>query len=126
MQLANYRYCATVHSVLDDGISLMLTIDLGFYSYVKFHKFSLIGLTPPKTFEARKKAKEFIEQRIPLGSKIIVETFKSVEGDFYIDIVDEIDGNVISFSMIMIEEKIAEYDLETRKKFNIPQGEEVQ
>lgn len=73
-----YRYAATVIRIVD-GDTVDLRVDLGFRDWLE-DRFRFYGINAPEligdTHDAGVAAKEYLESLIPVGSSIVVETFK--------------------------------------------------
>lgn len=77
-----YRYNATVDKIVD-GDTIDATVDTGFRIFYKVRiriknvdTPELIG-SSPKEKEAALVAKAFLVSRLPIGSKIVMDTFKA-------------------------------------------------
>lgn len=80
-----YRYSAIVASIYD-GDTIRADIDLGFGCWVKNAKLRLAGIDTPEirggARPAGLAAKEFVSDRIPAGSEIIIVTDKDRTGKY--------------------------------------------
>lgn len=100
-----YYYKAIVVSVYD-GDTITVDIDLGFDMWMKNKKLRLFGIdTPEIRGEERPEgliAKQFVLDRIPVGSKIQVKTEKDGTGKYgrYLATIYYSDGNNLNEELI--------------------------
>lgn len=89
----NYTRRATVERVID-GDTVVLTVDLGFYCYVRL-SCRLFGIDTPelKTPEG-KAARDFLKGLLPVGKQVLVASIKPdkfagrFDGVIYADAID--------------------------------------
>lgn len=117
-----FTYHGKVNKVCDDGISLMLTLDLGFFAYVKNQRFTFLGIVPHSDPDKRMAAKNYLMQQFPEGADVIVETYMSADGDFFIEIVN---GSDVGMSRVILDLGLAEFDENLRGKFGIEEKETI-
>ena len=84
-----YEYTATVERIVD-GDTIDLDFDLGFDVHVR-HRVRLKGVDTPETYGVKKDseeyqkglaAKKYVESKMPIGSIVIVKTYKDKKGKY--------------------------------------------
>lgn len=121
MKKIPYCYRAVVKGIVENGTSLIMDVDLGFDSYVQNQKFDLLGILPADDADTRRRAVEFLNNSVPVGSDVLVETFKTVDGEYQIEIVDKDDNGL---ARLLVVNGFAEFDEKIREKFGLPEIEE--
>lgn len=80
-----YQYHAIVASIYD-GDTIRADIDLGFGTWVKSAKLRLAGIDTPEIRGSERPAglaaRQFVSDRIPVGSEIIISTDKDRTGKY--------------------------------------------
>lgn len=109
-----YEYIAYVRSIYD-GDTIKVDIDLGFNTWIKNMGIRLYGIdTPEIRGEERPDgliSKEFVLNRIPIGSKIYIQTIKDKTGKYgrYLGIIYYGDPlNLINLNEELVANGLAE------------------
>ena len=105
-----YTYRASVRSIYD-GDTIRVDLDLGFGTWIHNQPLRLFGIDTPEVRgperEAGLLAKEWLQERIPPGTRVTVETFKDRTGKYgrYLAVIWH-DG--INLNDSLVEEGLAE------------------
>ncbi|OQY21366.1 MAG: hypothetical protein B6I34_07475 [Anaerolineaceae bacterium 4572_32.1] len=114
-----YQYQATVERVVD-GDTIYVTVDLGFF-LTSMMKLRLRGVDTPEIRGKERpeglKAKAFVQEKLPLGKKIVINSYKIGKYGRYIADVffhessenwQEILKDGINLSQLLLEKGLAE------------------
>lgn len=81
----DYRYKAVVRSVYD-GDTIRVDIDLGFNTWIRNTSLRLYGINTPEIRGDERDAglisKAYVEERLPVGKEIVIESFKDRTGKY--------------------------------------------
>lgn len=104
-----YIYQATVDEVVD-GDTLWLEVDLGFGTHT-LKDFRLAGLDAPETSTPEGKvSKRWVQEQLPVGSKVLVQTTRTEKYGRYLATV-WIDGVGVSLNQQLLNGGLAKpYD----------------
>lgn len=109
-----YQYYGEVTRIVD-GDTIDATLDLGFNTYIK-ERFRFAGINTPesRTRDLEEKsrglaAKKFVEEKIPVGSTVIIETEKAGKYGRWLAVVYTLDSDISLNQMLLNEGHAKEY-----------------
>lgn len=103
-----YIYRAKVKRITD-GDTIVVDIDLGFETIINNVKLRLYGINTPETKGATRvaglQAKEFVERQLPVGTSVILKTYRDKTekyGRYLAEVTKEGESDTINLTLLRL------------------------